>query len=174
MAEFCRCDFFIHEHCIAKVIDDWISDDSSQNDDSSARTQAEKPYICRRCNSQVYYKSINQFSCRNGSEICSWFKKCPLKSFFQIFFFCLGVAGLIFGILVKSGKYSFKIGLNPMTLSVATIGVMIVASLMILVSFYYIFIEMLTDKRKRVEKVYQRAKRGQRKSMNSMTIIQIS
>jgi uncharacterized membrane protein len=75
------------------------------------------------------------------------------RSFEVIFsdiFFCLGVVGLIFGILVKSGKYSFEIGLNPMTLSVATIGVMIVASLMILISFYYIFIEMLTDKRKRV------------------------
>ena len=65
------------------------------------------------------------------------------------------------------------IGLNQLTVSVMVIGVMIMASLMVLVSFYCIFMEMLTDKRRRVEKIYQKRKRGSKREVSSVTIIQV-
>jgi len=60
-----------------------------------------------------------------------------------------------------------------MTVSVLVIALMIIGSLMAIISFYYIFVDILTDKRRKVEKVYQRNKKNRKKTMDSLTVINI-
>ena len=65
-------------------------------------------------------------------------------------------------------------GLNRLTVSVFVIALLIIAILTVLISFYYILMELLTEKRKRVDKIFQRSKKIQKKSGESFTVIPLS
>jgi len=89
-------------------------------------------------------------------------KNHPIKSFFQIIFFLIGLVGLTLGILIKLEKINLKAELNNYTLSIIAIASIIVFLLMVLITFYFIFVDILTNKRKRVKRIYQRSKNKKR------------
>jgi hypothetical protein len=60
-----------------------------------------------------------------------------------------------------------------MTVSIMVIAMMIIACLMIIITLYFIFVDILTDTRKRVEKVYQRGRKSPRK-VDSIKVVRIS
>lgn len=111
--------------------------------------------------------------CKNFSQISESFIKYPIKCVVQIFFFILGLGGLIFGILVKSGVYDLESGINSLSVSVIVVAALIVSCLMAIISFYFVFMDILTDYRRKVEKVYQRKKRAQKKSIDSVSVINL-
>ena len=100
-------------------------------------------------------------------------KKYPVKSFFQIIFFLIGMGSLILGILIKLEKVTFETNINPLTLSIIAIASIICSSLMTLISFYFILVDIFTEKREKVDKIYQRIKKERRKTSQTIPVISL-
>lgn len=101
-------------------------------------------------------------------------QKNVLSSILQFFFLFIGLAFLIFGILVKAEKFMTDTSINKLTLSIIAIAIIIASSVMVLSSFYFIFVDIFTDGRKKVHKIYQRNKKGERKLSESIPVVRLS
>ena len=83
------------------------------------------------------------------------------------------MGSLILGILIKLEKVTFETNINPLTLSIIAIASIICSSLMTLISFYFILVDIFTEKREKVDKIYQRIKKERRKTSQTIPVISL-
>lgn len=83
------------------------------------------------------------------------------------------MGSLILGILIKLEKVTFETSINPLTLSIIAIASIICSSLMTLISFYFILVDIFTEKREKVDKIYQRIKKERRKTSQTIPVISL-
>ncbi len=100
-------------------------------------------------------------------------QKNAISSILELFFLFLGLAFLIFGILVKAEKVLKNTSINKLTLSIIAIAIIIASSVMVLSSFYFIFVDIFTDGRKRVHKIYKKNNKGERKLSELIPVVRI-
>lgn len=103
-----------------------------------------------------------------------YLKDYPLISATQIIFFLIGMGSLLFGILLKMENVQVGTELNPLTASIIAIAIIIFSSLMVFITFYFIVVDILTKRRKRVDKIYQRIKKRQKKQVELIPVINLS
>lgn len=122
----------------------------------------------------MFYRAKIEIICRKSTEMLIYMKDYPLISATQILIFLISMCSLIFGILLKLESIDLRIDLSPLTISIIAIAIIISSSLMVVIAFYFIFMGILTRRRKRVDKIYQRIKKRQRKQVQLIPVINIS